>query len=461
MKPVVRKGLVAPGIVAIATLFAGLVAGPYAALGVLAIGAAVIVGIHLRNLARMTDWAAGPLDGPVPEGRGAWTDAFSAMYRRTRVRIAMQRELKQLVERFRRAADALPDGVVVLDADNRIVWSNPRAMDQLGLDFPEDRGRPIVNLLRAPEFLRYVERGDFTEPVVVESLRDRRTLALQLVPFGIDEKLLLSRDVTQLEAVARMRRDFIANVSHELKTPLTVVTGFLETLQDIDLEPRQRGRYLGLMQDQARNMQRLVDDLLTLSALESEQSPVLDATFAIVPLLLELSADAKALSRGEHSITLDIGEAATIVGNRDELKSAFGNLVSNAVRYTPQGGTVTLAWRVNDDGSGVFSVTDTGIGIAAEHVPRLTERFYRVDRSRSRATGGTGLGLAIVKYVLLRHQAELVIESTPGKGSTFAARLPSKIVRAQADRPATMSAAAVDVPRPESSDVATSPPSTI
>jgi two-component system phosphate regulon sensor histidine kinase PhoR len=430
MKLLVRKAIVAPGIVAAVTLLAWAAEGPRFALGVLAAGALAILVRHLYYLDLLTRWAAGPLDAPVPEARGVWAEVFTAMYRRTRIRAAMQRELKHLVERFRRAADALPEGVVVLDAQNRIDWVNPTAMDQLGLAMPHDRGQAIVNLVRAPEFLRYVERGDFGEPVVVASLRDRRTLALQLVPFGVDEKLLLSRDVTQLEAVTRMRRDFIANVSHELKTPLTVISGFVETLQDIELEPRQRGRYLALMQDQARSMQRLVEDLLTLSALESEDHPPRDDAFAVAPLLLELSADAKALSRGEHAVTVDIGQAAAIHGSRDELKSGLGNLVSNAVRYTPAGGEIRLSWRIDEDGSGVFAVADSGIGIAAEHIPRLTERFYRVDRSRSRATGGTGLGLAIVKHVLLRHHAELVVASTPGKGSTFSVKLPARLVEA-------------------------------
>jgi two-component system phosphate regulon sensor histidine kinase PhoR len=430
MKLLVRKAIVAPGIVAAVTLLAWAAEGPRFALGVLAAGALAILVRHLYYLDLLTRWAAGPLDAPVPEARGVWADVFTAMYRRTRIRAAMQRELKHLVERFRRAADALPEGVVVLDAQNRIDWVNPTAMDQLGLAMPHDRGQAIVNLVRAPEFLRYVERGDFGEPVVVASLRDRRTLALQLVPFGLDEKLLLSRDVTQLEAVTRMRRDFIANVSHELKTPLTVISGFVETLQDIELEPRQRGRYLALMQDQAHSMRRLVEDLLTLSALESEDHPPRDDAFAVAPLLLELSADAKALSRGEHAVTVDIGQAAAIHGSRDELKSGLGNLVSNAVRYTPAGGEIRLSWRIDEDGSGVFAVADSGIGIAAEHIPRLTERFYRVDRSRSRATGGTGLGLAIVKHVLLRHHAELVVASTPGKGSTFSVKLPARVVEA-------------------------------
>ena len=200
------------------------------------------------------------------------------------------------------------------------------------------------------------------------------------------------------------------------RRPLTVVSGFLETLQELELEPRQRTQYLQLMAEQARSMQRLVDDLLTLSALESEPSIGAEASFAVVPLLLEVSADAKALSNGRHAIALDIGDAAIVSGSRDELASAFGNLVSNAIRYTPDGGTITLGWHVDAEGRGAFSVADTGIGIAPEHIPRLTERFYRVDRSRSRATGGTGLGLAIVKHVLLRHQAELDVDQRAGSG---------------------------------------------
>jgi two-component system phosphate regulon sensor histidine kinase PhoR len=345
------------------------------------------------------------------------------------VRNAYERDLRHIIERFQQASEAIPDGIVVLDAANRIDWANPRALAHLGLDLKHDRGQPIVNLLRQPEFHRYLEVGDYGASIIVASNRDPgRKLALQLVPFAADQKLLMSRDVTELEAVGRMRRDFIANVSHELKTPLTVISGFIETLQDVEVDERQRARFLQLMQEQAKNMQRLVADLLTLSALESEQNPVQEERFAVVPLLLGLSSDAKALSKGEHRIALDIGDAAIVHGSREELASAFGNLISNAIRYTPPQGTITLAWRVDADGSGVFTVTDTGIGIAAEYVPRLTERFYRIDRSRSRATGGTGLGLAIVKHVLLRHQAELEIESERGKGSRFAIRLPAKRV---------------------------------
>ncbi len=426
-----RRGLVAPAGVAVATLITWAAAGAVWALAVLAAGALAIVGDHLWHIHRLTEWAKGPLDALPPEGRGAWAEACSAIFRRTRLRSAHQRDLQLTIGRFRKAAEAIPDGVVVLDAAGRIEWANPRAQTQLGLDLERDRGQPIVNLIRQPEFHRYLDAGDYGECVVVEWSQGgvRRALALQAVPFEVDERLLLSHDVTQVEAVARMRRDFIANVSHELKTPLTVIAGFVETMQDLDLDARQRARFLDLMQEQARNMQRLVSDLLTLSALESEHGATADEHFAILPLVLELSAEARALSGDRHAIELDPGEPATISGSRDELRSAFSNLVSNAIRYTPPGGTIGLAWRVEPSGCGVFAVTDTGIGVAKEHLTRLTERFYRVDRSRSRATGGTGLGLAIVKHVLLRHQAELVIESTPGIGSAFSVRLPAKRVR--------------------------------
>ncbi|MBA3506777.1 MAG: phosphate regulon sensor histidine kinase PhoR [Betaproteobacteria bacterium] len=429
MNPIVRAGLVVPAGSLVIVLLMWAIAGPVWALGALIAAGAAIFAFHLRHLSLLTEWAAGPLDAAVPEGRGTWGPVFSALYRRVRTRAAYQRDLQQMIERFRNAADALPDGVVVLDTDNRIEWANPRALLQLGLNLKSDRGQPIVNFLREPEFIRYLQRGDYGEAVLVDSHRNRgATLSLQLVPFAADEKLLMSRDVTHLEAVARMRRDFIANVSHELKTPLTVISGFLETLQELQLDAKQRARFLQLMQEQAKSMQRLVEDLLTLSALESEQDNRAESPFAIVPLLLRLSADAKGLSQGQHTVALEIGAAATVLGSRDELASAFGNLVSNAIRYTPVGGTITLAWRVDSDGAGVFAVADTGIGIAPEHIPRLTERFYRVDRSRSRATGGTGLGLAIVKHVLLRHQAELEISSSPGKGSAFAVRLPGRRV---------------------------------
>jgi two-component system phosphate regulon sensor histidine kinase PhoR len=439
MRLVVWSALVTPLVVAAATLIAWVALGSGAALATLAVGFAGLIGFHVWHLEKLARWAGGPLDAAVPEGRGSWGPVFTLLYRRVRTRAALQRELGHRLERFASAAEAIPEGIVVLDAANRIRWANARARVHLGLDAQRDLGQPVGNLVRQPEVMRYLDSGDFSEPVVVDSQREPGvTLSIQIVPYGDEQKLLLSRDVTRLEAVARMRRDFIANVSHELKTPLTVVAGFLETMQELDLDARQRDQYLGLMHEQARNMQRLVDDLLTLSALESEQNPIAESAFPIGPVVAETAAQARALSGGRHMVVTDIDplDAATsIVGSREELVSAFGNLVSNAVRYTPDGGKVTLTWRVNADRGGRFIVGDTGIGIAAEHLPRLTERFYRVDRSRSRATGGTGLGLAIVKHVLLRHQCELEIASEPGKGSVFTVRIPAARVQPAAAQP--------------------------
>ena len=430
LSSVVVAGIGAPLVVIGIAALAGLAFGATWAIVVLVAGLCALAGVHLWQLDRLTRWADAEQDAPVPEGRGAWGVALSALYRRVRSRNLRQLDLATTIERFRSAVEALPDGMAILDNANRIRWANARAQAHLGIDLDRDTGQPLQNFVRQPEVVRYLEVGDFADGVVFDSLREiGTTLAIQVVPFGIEERLLISRNITQLEAVARMRRDFIANVSHELKTPLTVVSGFLETLQELELEPRQRARYLQLMAEQAKSMQRLVDDLLTLSALESDQNTLTEAEFDVVPLLLQVSADAKALSAGRHVVALDIVDPATVIGSRDELASAFGNLVSNAIRYTPDGGAITLAWHIDEEGRGVFGVTDTGIGIAPEHIPRLTERFYRVDRSRSRETGGTGLGLAIVKHVLLRHQAELDVMSELGKGSTFSVLLPARRVR--------------------------------
>jgi two-component system phosphate regulon sensor histidine kinase PhoR len=247
--------------------------------------------------------------------------------------------------------------------------------------------------------------------------------AIQLIPYGEAQTLLLARDITQAERVETMRRDFVANVSHELRTPLTVLVGFLETVRELKLDPQRVRDYTGMMREQASRMHRIIEDLLALSVLESAPPPAAERV-RIAPLLERLSADAAALSGGRHTINVRGRTHVDLLGAEAEIASAFGNLLSNAVRYTPTGGRVTLAWEDGAEGA-AFSVEDSGVGIAAEHIPRLTERFYRVDRSRSRETGGTGLGLAIVKHALARHQAQLEIASTPGAGSRFTARFPA------------------------------------
>jgi two-component system phosphate regulon sensor histidine kinase PhoR len=249
-------------------------------------------------------------------------------------------------------------------------------------------------------------------------------LSVQLIRYGDSQTLMLARDVTQSERVEAMRRDFVANVSHELRTPLTVLVGFLETVRELKLDPQRVRDYLGMMREQASRMHRIIEDLLALSVLESAAPPPAERV-RIAPLLARLRADAEGLSAGRHAISLDGEPGVDLLGSETELTSAFGNLLSNAIRYTPQGGKVKLVWRDGVDGA-AFTVEDTGVGIAHEHIPRLTERFYRVDRSRSRETGGTGLGLAIVKHALARHQATLDIASEPGVGSRFTVRFPSQ-----------------------------------
>jgi two-component system phosphate regulon sensor histidine kinase PhoR len=360
----------------------------------------------------------------VPEGSGAWGEILTALHRYERDGRRREQLLGDALIRFRRAAQALPDGVVILDAQNRIEWLNDTAASQLGLDARTDLGQSVANLIRAPAFVDYLARGDHSETSAVSvPIGSDGLLALQLIPYGESQKLLLARDITQAERLETMRRDVVAHVSHELRTPLTVLVGFLETVRELKLDPQRTRDYLGMMQEQAARMHRIIEDLLTLSVLESAP-PLAGERVRVKPLLERLRSDAEALSGGRHAISLSGAPGVDILGSEAELSSAFGNLVTNAVRYTPQGGEVRLLWRDGPEGAS-FAVEDTGIGIAPEHIPRLTERFYRVDRSRSRETGGTGLGLAIVKHAVARHQASLEVESKQGSGSRFEVRFPA------------------------------------
>jgi two-component system phosphate regulon sensor histidine kinase PhoR len=365
------------------------------------------------------------MDTPVPLGSWVWEQAFANLYRRVRRHKEVEKSLAATLVRMREASEAMPDGMVILTGNDHIEWFNRRTISHLGLDPEHDIGQPLANLVRQPEIVEFLAHGNFGEPLIVKLARDPRlTLALQIIPYGTEQKLLVTRDVSKLEEVETVRRDFIANVSHELRTPLTVLCGFLETLESMSPDDADAPRFLKLMKTQADSMQRLVNDLLTLSQLESPQNPLKEEPLDIARLVERVHGDALGLSAGRHKIDLQIDSSSKILGSESELASAFGNLASNAVRYTPQGGTITLRWYSNGSGA-VFEVRDNGIGIAPEHIPRITERFYRVDRGRSRDTGGTGLGLAIVKHVVLRHQAELAIDSTPGKGSSFAIRFPA------------------------------------
>ncbi|HEY6865596.1 MAG TPA: phosphate regulon sensor histidine kinase PhoR [Burkholderiales bacterium] len=431
--PLVRT-LAALALLAVPALAAGLLFGPAWGWAVFSLGLAAVLLSHARHLRLLARWAAG-LAPDVPEGTGMWQEALTLLYRRERAGLRRRRALARLLARSRRAGRALPYGMAILDAEHRILWCNDSSERHLGIDVRSDIGRPIVNLVRQPEFVRYVAARDFSAPLALRTARDDGLiLSVQLVPYVESQWLLLSRDVTQATRLETMRRDFVANVSHELRTPLTVLIGFLETVRELKLDPERSRDYLNLMAEQGRRMQRIIDDLLTLSTLESAPAPEHDERVDVALLLARVLGEAQALSAGRHRVRLDAEEGFDLLGAENELASAFGNLASNAVRYTPAGGEVRLVWRASPEGA-TFAVEDTGLGIEREHLPRLTERFYRVDRGRSRESGGTGLGLAIVKHALARHQGALEIVSEPGRGSRFAARFPARrVVAAPARR---------------------------
>lgn len=386
---------------------------------------------HLSHFARLDRWSRNPVVDASLEGEGEWDGVFGRLYRHEkdlRSQLAQRdRDISMLIA----AGQALTDGVVLLDLANNILFCNTTAEDQLGLRVQTDRGQSIVNLVRQPEFSAYLAEADFTRPLILRPERYRdRVYAIHVIPYAGNRRLIQIKDVTQADRLDQTRRDFVANVSHELRTPLTVLSGFLETLQEIDFDAEERKRYLDMMNDQSKRMQSIVQDLLTLSSIESAPPPESDVV-DMVNLIDKLKRDAEALSGGRHVITVDSDGKADLLGSEPELISALANLVTNAVRYTPTGGRIRIIWQAQANGA-EFAVEDTGLGIDAKHIPRLTERFYRVDRGRSRDSGGTGLGLAIVKHSLGRHQATLEIQSELGKGSRFAARFPAKRVRTHA-----------------------------
>lgn len=429
MNAVLKELLTAFALTALAFLAGWLAAGERGAMLMLVVALAFFFLRQLGMVLRLIHWAACPLGTPTPSASGAWGAAFEALHRRARLASAEREHATQELARFRRAAEALPDGVMILDGHRAIEWMNLHAEVCLGLKASIDIGSRITHLLREPEFLEYLDSPDHRGvPLELHTQRNPgRSLQIQAAPFAAGRTLLLVRDVTQLQKLATMRRDFVANVSHELKTPLTVTLGFLETALDAlsDTPPKEIAHFLQTAAEQAQRMQQLIDDLLTLSSLETDSPPPLEDPVGVADLLADICREVEALSDGRHIITLENQGPRGLLGSTRELRSAFANLAGNAVRYSPQGGEIKLRWGEDGDGGARFSVSDKGIGIAREHLPRLTERFYRVDRGRSREAGGTGLGLAIVKHVLERHQAVLQIESEPGRGSRFSAVFPA------------------------------------
>jgi two-component system, OmpR family, phosphate regulon sensor histidine kinase PhoR len=421
------------------------------AVGALAILA--VVGYYAHKLASLSVWLDDPQAATLPDGIGLWGETLGHLYRVIRHERAAQRTLADTLSRFQAAAVALPDGAVMLDSQYNIVWCNPSAEAHLGISLKRDRMQVVTYLIRNPELINYLNSRNFLEPLIIRLQHNKSgptaasnevTLSLQLVAFGDDQMLLLSRDISERERLETIRRDFVANVSHELRTPLTVVTGFLETVTIAGTSNEALlKKSLAHMSAQTARMQHLVEDLLTLSRLEDNRNRLNVAPINIPELIASLVSDAEQLSAHRHSISKEI-TGPWLVGNRDEISSAFGNLITNAVRYTPEGGKIAVQWSQADQNAPlVFRVVDNGEGIGAEHLPRLTERFYRVDRGRSRASGGTGLGLAIVKHVLLRHDSHLEIQSSmdaSNHGTTFTAIFPHERACAAEPKPQAVAA---------------------
>lgn len=397
-------------------------------------GGLVLAGISLIQLSylyRLNSWLDFPESARLPDGWGAWTDVFSRLYRLRRDDEKHQAELTEWLARFRQAMSLLPDGVVIMDDVLFLEWCNPAAERHLGLMLDRDKNMRVTNLIRNPDFIDYIIKGDFAQPMTL-ALKDRK-LVIQIIPFENRRQILVTHDATEAERIEMMRRDFIANASHELRTPLTVINGFLEiALLQPNLDPKTRDAHLTLMTEQGQRMQNLVEDMLTLTRLESIDYPMRPERVGMSAMLDQIRQEAEALSAGKHTVTLQV-DGPDITGSTDELRSAFSNLVSNAVRYTPQGGVIKIGWTMGNAGP-QFAVQDNGIGIRPEHISRLTERFYRVDKSRSRETKGTGLGLAIVKHVLLRHGAALAIDSKQGEGSLFKVKFPAAAVYDASDK---------------------------
>lgn len=412
----------------------------------LLVASALWVLIDLRRGARLLLWLKRGETATPARVDGLWGEVADRTWRLVKARERKAADSETRLQEFLAAIQASPNGVILLDSNHRIEWCNETAAVHFGFDSQRDVMQHIGNLLRDPLFASYLASDDYLHEIVIIGPRSSTSrpvrLAVHLHRYGEGRKLLLSRDVTALEQAETMRRDFVANVSHEIRTPLTVLTGFVETLQTLPLDEEERSHYLALMARQAGRMQTLVSDLLTLSRLEGSPPPGGNEWVPVHVLLALCEQEGCALSalltnqsEKKHVIVVEDMAGGELAGSRAELLSAMSNLLNNAIRYTPAGGSIELKWQRLPDARVEFSVRDSGPGIAPEHIPRLTERFYRVDSSRSRETGGTGLGLAIVKHVAQRHGAELRIESQPGQGSRFSIVFPAARVRPiQAER---------------------------
>jgi two-component system phosphate regulon sensor histidine kinase PhoR len=408
-----------------ACLVVGLISGEYG--WSLAIGIGLYLAWTLKQLLRLHEWLSShQTDEPPPDGYGLWGEVFDSIYHLQRRDQRVRGRLQAVIDRVQESTAALKDAVIMLDSEGNLEWWNRAAETLMGLKTPQDSGQPVTNLVRHPRFKEYFEQDSFAEPLEIPSpTNDRVRIQMLITRYGNNEHLMLVRDVTRIHQLEQMRKDFVANVSHELRTPLTVIFGYLETLLDNVEEVNPRWvRALQQMHQQGGRMQTLLNDLLLLAKLEATDYPSDNHPIVVSTLLKTITSDAQALSGSKNQqISLSIETDLQLKGSDTELRSAFSNLIFNAVKYTPAEGNIQIRWWADERGAHL-SVQDSGIGIETKHLPRLTERFYRVDSSRASNTGGTGLGLAIVKHVLLRHRGTLEINSVPGKGSVFTCHFP-------------------------------------
>ncbi|KAA8996181.1 phosphate regulon sensor histidine kinase PhoR [Affinibrenneria salicis] len=381
---------------------------------------------HGYNLMRLSWWLWVDKTITPPSGRGSWEPLFYGLYQMQLRNRRRRRELALLIKRFRSGAESLPDAVVITTEDGTIFWCNGLAQHLLGFRWPEDNGQHILNLLRYPEFTRYLQQQDFSRSLTLQ-LNNSRYVEFRVMPYSSGQLLMAARDVTQMRQLEGARRNFFANVSHELRTPLTVLQGYLEMMHDDALDDALRHKALNTMQEQTRRMDSLVKQLLTLSRIEAATVIDLNEKVDMPAMLQVLQREAQALSQGRHELVFDIDPQLWVCGNEEQLRSAVSNLVYNAVNHTPTGTRIEVSWRKTPQGA-QFVVSDNGPGIDAKHLPRLTERFYRVDKARSRQTGGSGLGLAIVKHALTHHDSRLDVTSEAGQGSSFGFILPNRLM---------------------------------
>jgi len=391
--------------------------------------AAVLLVALVRNYfyqLRLSHWLWQDLRRTPPVGKGTWEPLFYGLHQMQLRHRRRRRELATLFKRFRSGAETLPDALVMLTVDGHIFWCNGLAQQLLGFRWPEDNGQHILNLLRYPEFNEYIQSQSFQRPLTL-LLNNQRYVEFRVMPYTDDQLLMVIRDVTQMRQLEGARRNFFANASHELRTPLTVLQGYLEMMNDQDMDEAMRLKAVHTMQDQTLRMERLVKQLLVLSRIEAAPQGEINERVDIPAILKRLQQSAAALSQGRHDMVFRINEQLQVRGNEEQLRSAMSNLIYNAVIHTPAGTRIEICWQRTAAGA-QFQVSDNGPGIAPEHLPRLTERFYRVDKARSRQTGGSGLGLAIVKHALSNHDALLDIISEPGAGTRFVFTLPNRFI---------------------------------